>query len=367
MHKLQQKLYRVKAKLKKWNKEVFDNIFSKVELVERKASEKERRYDQDPSDANLIAMNRATTVLSQALGMEEAFWKQKAACKWLAEGERNTKFFHSLVKKKRNQNKIHKIQHNGTILIKENEIQQSGVEFFEQLLACNSDAMVPDDLQWIPNLLNNEDLNFLTACPTMRELKEIVFSISPDSTASPDGFSAHFFQICWELISYDLLEATEDFFKGGQVPRNFTTTTIVLIPKTESPITWKAFRPISLCNVTGKILAKLLNGRLTPLLTRIISPSQSGFIQGRMIVDNILLAQELTLCLEKAGNPNNVILKLDMEKAYDRVHWPFLFKILEKLGFPPHWVQLVKKLIENCWFNIFINGTGVGYAGSETR
>ncbi|KAL0285322.1 UNVERIFIED_CONTAM: hypothetical protein Sradi_7176000 [Sesamum radiatum] len=151
-----------------------------------------------------------------------------------------------------------------------------------------------------------------------------------DSTAGPDGFSAHFFQNCWDIIGEDLYEAVLDFFSGSTPPKNFTTTTIVLIPKTETPSTWKDFRPISLCNVTGKILSKLINTQMAPLLPKIISPAQSGFVQGRLISDNILLAQELAHCLGKNGCMNNTIFKLDMEKAYDRVNWNFLYSCFVK-------------------------------------
>ncbi|KAL0433843.1 UNVERIFIED_CONTAM: hypothetical protein Slati_2718600 [Sesamum latifolium] len=135
-----------------------------------------------------------------------------------------------------------------------------------------------------------------------------------DSTAGPDGFSAHFYQSCWDIIGKDLHDAVSDFFLGASPPKNFTTTTIVLIPKTEAPATWKDFRPISLCNVTGKILSKIVNNQMASLLPKIISPLQSGFVQGRMISDNILLAQELSHCLGKNGSLSNKLFKLDMEK-----------------------------------------------------
>ncbi|KAL0309421.1 UNVERIFIED_CONTAM: putative mitochondrial protein [Sesamum radiatum] len=84
-----------------------------------------------------------------------------------------------------------------------------------------------------------------------------------------------------------------------------------------------------------------------------------------MIADNILLAQELTNCLGKGGNLNNTILKLDMEKAYDCMNWNFLYCMLAKFGFPEQWISLVKRLIENCWFNILINGEGAGFFKSS--
>ncbi|KAL0287182.1 UNVERIFIED_CONTAM: hypothetical protein Scaly_2772900 [Sesamum calycinum] len=82
-------------------------------------------------------------------------------------------------------------------------------------------------------------------------------------------------------------------FRGTPMPRSFTAISIILIPKNDSPQSWSEFRPISLCNVTNKILSKLLYTRLSQALPDLISPSQSAFVPGRLIADNILLAQEM--------------------------------------------------------------------------
>ena len=95
------------------------------------------------------------------------------------------------------------------------------------------------------------------------------------------------------------------------------------------------FRLISLCNVIYKILSKVIANRLKPIINSIISDDQSAFIADRLITDNILIAFKSlhhmkTQCLGKEGY---MALKLDMSKAYDRVEWLFLEKILLKMGF----------------------------------
>ncbi|KAL0293865.1 UNVERIFIED_CONTAM: hypothetical protein Sangu_3229700 [Sesamum angustifolium] len=149
---------------------------------------------------------------------------------------------------------------------------------------------------------------------------DIVFSIDKDSVAGPDGFSSAFFQKCWDFIKYDIQEAVRDFFCGTPMPRSFKATTIVLIPKVESPQTWSDFRPISLCNVTNKILSKLLYKKLSLSLPNLISPSQSGFVTGRLISDNILMAQEMIHHLDLRYKNSNLVIKLDMSKAFFQIH-----------------------------------------------
>ncbi|XP_073014642.1 uncharacterized protein [Primulina eburnea] len=104
----------------------------------------------------------------------------------------------------------------------------------------------------------------------------------------------------------------------------FTATTIMPIPKVDGAHSSWTFIP----SVFYKIVSKLLYSRLSTVEERLISMNQSGFILGRLISDNILLAQELNFNLPTCGG--NVILKLDMAKAYDRIQWPFLLDALQK-------------------------------------
>ncbi|XP_042016195.1 uncharacterized protein LOC121764206 [Salvia splendens] len=297
--------------------------------------------------------------------MEEDYWRQKAAIKWMAEGERNTKFFHGWVKQKRIKSRIHMIEENYQILTEDMDIRHSAENFFKNLLSDDVGCIEEPDLDILESLPAHVNMDLLERTPSEEEIKQIVFSLNAEGAAGPDGYSALFFQACWEIIKADVVDAVRDFFAGSQIPRGIAATLIVLISKKKNPTRWAEFRPISLCNVINKIISKLLTSRMAPLLPMLTAPNQSGFIRGRLISDNVLLAKELFHELWKGVTSPNMVLKLDMEKAYDRVQWPFLLKVLKKMGFSNKWVGLIENCISPCWFSILINGSVAGFFKSS--
>ncbi|WMV24325.1 hypothetical protein MTR67_017710 [Solanum verrucosum] len=82
---------------------------------------------------------------------------------------------------------------------------------------------------------------------------------------------------------------------------------------------------------------------------------------GRNISENVLLAQEIIGDIGKRGKPANVVIKLDMAKAYDRVNWRFLVRVLEKMGYDANVVDLIWRLVANNWYSILINGKAHGF------
>lgn len=113
--------------------------------------------------------------------------------------------------------------------------------------------------------------------------------------------------------------------------------------------------------VVYKILSKIMVARLAPILGKVISREQSAFIRGRSIFDNISIAQEMVHRIHKKVRGKNILMKIDMEKAYDRVNWGFLLAVLKKLGFSDGWRNLVFNCISSPIFSIMLNGNTKGF------
>ena len=153
------------------------------------------------------------------------------------------------------------------------------------------------------------------------EIKAVLFQMGPTKTPGLDGMNALFYQKFWHIVGDNVVFAVLEFLNTSYRLPGLNHTYIVLIPKIKNPVKVFDYRPISLCNVIYKIIAKVLANRLKQVLPYIISPTQSTFVLGRLIIDNVLVAYKAlhTMHGHKKGKTRTLTIKLDISKAYDRV------------------------------------------------
>lgn len=210
-------------------------------------------------------------------------------------------------------------------------------------------------LKYIPRLITDEENEAMGRMPDMEEVKKAVFDLSGNSAAGPDGYIGKVFQKCWDIVVDNLLRAVKAFFYGYELPRSVTHTKLVLIPKKELPNIFSDLRPINLsCNL-NKIVSRVVHERILMVLPKIISPNQSGFVKGRSIVENVLLAQEIIRYINKRNILVNVVVKLYMGKTYDRVSWIYVTMVMRKLGFSEVLIDMVWRLLSNNWYSVLVN------------
>lgn len=193
---------------------------------------------------------------------------------------------------------------------------------------------------------------------TKEEVAAALQQMPPQKVPGPDGFSAGFYQENWEVVGDEVCQTVLAILNSGTIDSELNFTYIVLILKKQDPMRVSEFRPISLCNVFYKIISKVLANRLKGTLPLLISPNQSAFIPGRLIMDNILAAYETlhTMHTRMWGKEGFMAVKLDMSKAYDRVEWRFLEAVMRRMGFMERWIHLIMMCVRSVNYAVLVNG-----------
>ncbi|KAK9938568.1 hypothetical protein M0R45_015297 [Rubus argutus] len=300
-----------------------------------------------------------TNQLSLLWSIEEKVWHQKSRISWLTAGDQNTRFFHLTTLHRRQRNRILKIaDDSGTWIVGERAIRCEFESQFQKVFACQGPRFWGDALAAVHHVVT-EDMNLnLTAPFSLDEVKAAAFQLGALKSPGPDGFPGLFFHKFWDVVNNLVYETSLDFGSGLVNLSTLNQTHIALIPKIPNPERTSHFRPISLCNNSYKILSKLIANRLKAILPALISHNQNAFVPNRQIQDNILLAHESYhyLKLKREGGNHDLGLKLDMNKAYDRVEWDFLEAALLKFGFDRNWVRLVMSYVISVSFSIVLDG-----------
>nr|XP_009587095.1 uncharacterized protein LOC104084842 [Nicotiana tomentosiformis] len=185
-------------------------------------------------------------------------------------------------------------------------ISTAAVEFSSRQFTQERDPTNFDLLNNVPSMVTMEHNLYLCKFPTFEEVKKAVFTLSGDSTSGPNGFTGLFYQHCWDIVGEDIFNMVQQFYRG----------------------------PISLSNFINK---------------------------GISIFENTLLTQEIVSDIRLRGKPANVVIKLDMAKAYDRVSWKYLLHVLRRMGFAEYFINMIWNLLANNWYYVLVNGQSSGF------
>ena len=346
--------------LKRWSQQELGQVTKKIQ-EKRKILQDVVQADRNGSRGDEIDM--LCKEINELLDDEEMRWNQRSRVQWLKLGDRNTQYFHHRASQRQKKNEIKGLlDRNGRWCEDLGDIAEIAIDYFTELFQTPHPTRVVEVARTAPRVVSKEMNEQLTKEFQKEEVLQVISQMHLTKALGPNGMSAIFYQKHWDIIGEDVTNTMLSILNSNSSLAELNQTNIVLIPKTNNPTKMCEFRPISLCNVSYKIISKVLANRLKPILNGIISENQSAFVPGRLITDNVLVAFEVMHYLKnkRDGKDKYMAVKLDMSKTYDRVEWGFLCNIMTTMGFKDRWISLMMNCISTVSYSILINGVSQG-------
>lgn len=269
--------------------------------------------------------------------------------------EKNSKYFANIEKKRSEQKTIVRLNIDGVITSNQNEIREEQFKFYSDLY--NKKQTHESDINFFNNnitKLSEEDKNrcenILSEYECGIALKEMKNSKSPGS----DGITTEFYKLFWNDLKKHYVNSINHSFATGGLTELQTQGLITLLPKPEKDLSLLSnWRPICLLNNDYKIATKAIANRIKIILNKIIDSSQTGFVKGRYIGENIRLLNEILDHAENTNSPGLLFFS-DFEKAFDTVDHTYIMKCLRHFNFGDDlikWVSLFYSKSKNAVLN----------------
>jgi hypothetical protein len=242
------------------------------------------------------------------------------------------------------------------IIVGQDNLKTYISEYYKNLFGAptmNNFSMIESEINDIPQL-SQEENNILTADFSEKEVQDAIMQMEKNKPPGPDGFPAKFYQKNWDTIRSDFMAMFVAFQRGELPLFHLNFSTVILLPKEENAIQIQQYCPICWLNVSFKILTKVGTNRISEVANTVVRPTQTAFMSGRHILEGVVVLHETIHELHRK-KLDGVLLKLDFEKAYDKVKWDLLQKALRMKGFDPKWCKWIQEFISRGSVGIRLN------------
>lgn len=294
--------------------------------------------------------------LLKILEEEELYWFKRSHENWLHKGDYNTEYFHRVANGRKRKNIIFSLQDEGQIVEGDQNLIDHATKYYKNLFGPADSSRLPVSPELFENSTKLTEIDNEELCKPFseEEIKVALNQMEHNKAAGPDKIPIEFFQVCWDIIKEDINELFADFHNGKLDVSRLNYGIITLLPKVNVANRIQQFRPICLLNCLYKWITKVLTLRLAPFAEKLICREQTAFMKNRNIMSGVMALHEI-LHETKRRKEIGVVLKLDFEKAYDKVDWDFLFDSLRFIGFNEMWCLWIKKVVMGGTISVKLN------------
>jgi hypothetical protein len=226
---------------------------------------------------------------------EEAFWFERSSKKWLLEGDNNTAYFHRIANGRKRKNTMYSLKKDDINIQGTTDLLEHASEYYKGLF-CPGEGnnMALDANIWsAEEKLNEEDNEVLNEPFSKSEIKNALDCMVKNKALGPDGIPVEFFQTCWGIVKYDIMQLFQDWHSGNLNLYRLNFGMIILLQKTAHADVIQKYRPICLLQVLYKLIIKVATLRVEPYMGKLICSCQTAFIKGRNIMDGVMSLHEV--------------------------------------------------------------------------
>jgi exonuclease III len=303
------------------------------------------------------AINEINILLNEARdrhGVDIAF---KAGAKWYEEGEKSSRYFMGILKKRTSQKLINNLVEEGVEISSKVGIMECVRNFYKKLYEkseVKSNELGDNFFKHCPKLNTKHKVD-VERDITLDELKETLKGCK-DTSPGPDGISYSIYKEFWDIIGIYIVESWNHSLKTGKLPPSHKESVLTLLPKAGKDLREiKNWRPITLTNCDAKIITKALAVRMSKVLEEIIDPTQTAYIPGRNVMDN-LRSNLFTKSYCNKYKINALLISLDAKKAFDSVDHDYIRRVLKEYGFGEKFIGFFNTLYNDLDVRIMVNG-----------
>ena len=333
---------------------------SKEKQLITEIMEKEKAVQSDPNQENVDRLELAKESLEQLRKHKLEGIIVRSRAKWREEGEKSTSYFLNLEKRMFSDKLIASLENgNGKFITNQKEIIDRLVEYYREMFKKRSmDSNLSENFMndvHIKQITSNERAELETPLDP-KELEAALKGMSTTKSPGSDGFSVEFYLRFWNDIKHFFLQMVAESVQCNKLPRTLSEGILTLVPKANRPRSEiKSYRPITLLNVSYKIIATAIAKRFKKILPTIIDKDQTGFMTGRFIGDNTRLTYDLIQELKKEDR-SALFLSLDIEDAFNAVDWEFAKMVMRKRNFPDIAINFFDMLYVGSYSRLVYNG-----------
>ena len=272
----------------------------------------------------------------------------RSGARWANEGEKNTKYFFALEKRKyMNKNMFAVFRTDGTLSTCQKDILQEQYSFYKALYSA--DTSITFELQNHGVQISNEVAATCDEPITLSEVTKALNTMKNNKCPGSDGLTVEFYKATWPKLQSHFMDMVNQVMVDGQLGPSARRGLMQLIPKKDKDTRHiRNMRPLTLLNNDYKLIATTIAVRLKPTLQDIIGEQQSGFMEGRTIHSNIRCTMDILSYLNEESNEENIILlSLDFVKCFDMVEYCAIYGALRYFGFGRRFINMVKIFYTN--------------------